>query len=81
MKNLEPDPPIERRIYLLRGRRVMLDRDLAKIYGVSTGRLNEQVKRNRRRFPADFMFRLSKQEMKNWVSHFCDTQFPSQNGT
>lgn len=46
----------------------MLDRDLAAMYGVSTGRLNEQVKRNPKRFPADFAFRLNKEEMANWIS-------------
>lgn len=50
---------IQSRILLLRGHRVMLDADLAKLYRVSTKRLNEQVKRNRVRFPADFMFQLS----------------------
>jgi len=53
---------IERRILLLRGQRVMLDSDLADLYGVSTKRLNEQVRRNIRRFPADFMFQLSPDE-------------------
>lgn len=51
--------PIERRILLLRKHKVMLDADLAELYGVSTKRLNEQVKRNRDRFPPDFMFRLT----------------------
>lgn len=50
---------IENRIFLIRGHRVILDCDLAAIYGVTTKRLNEQVKRNRSRFPEDFMFRLS----------------------
>ena len=49
-------------ILVLRGERVILDRDLAAIYGVSTGRLNEAVKRNARRFPKDFMFRLTREE-------------------
>ena len=53
---------IERRILLVRGQRVMLDSDLADLYGVSTKRLNEQVRRNIRRFPADFMFQLSPDE-------------------
>jgi hypothetical protein len=50
------------RILLVRGQRVLLDADLAKLYGVTTARLNEQVRRNAVRFPADFMFRLDKQE-------------------
>ena len=57
--------PIERiasRIYLIRGLKVMLDSDLAELYGVTTGRVNEQVSRNRDRFPEDFMFRLTQEE-------------------
>lgn len=50
---------IAQRISVLRGQRVLLDADLARIYGVSTGRLNEQVKRNARRFPEDFVFQLT----------------------
>jgi ORF6N domain len=53
---------IERRIYFARGQKVMLDTDLAELYGVPTFRLNERVKRNRKRFPADFMFQLKPQE-------------------
>ncbi len=53
---------IERRIYLIRGIKVMIDVDLAELYGVPTHRLNERVKRNRKRFPEDFMFQLTKVE-------------------
>lgn len=53
---------IERRIYLIRGQKVMIDFDLAELYGVPTKRLNEQVTRNLKRFPEDFMFRLTKEE-------------------
>lgn len=53
---------IEPRIYLIRGQKVMIDEDLAELYGVPTKRLNEQVRRNRKRFPADFMFQLAKEE-------------------
>ena len=53
---------IERRIFLVRGQRVILDSDLAKIYGVPTYRFNEAIKRNRQRFPADFMFQLTAEE-------------------
>lgn len=55
-------PAIEKRIFVVRGRRVMLDEDLADLYGVETKRLVEQVKRNLERFPADFMLQLSKEE-------------------
>lgn len=68
MANTAPLVPAERiksRILLIRGRRVLLDADLAELYRVSTGRLNEQVKRNRRRFPADFMFQLSLGETRS----------------
>jgi hypothetical protein len=64
--------PIERiasRIYLMRGQKVMLDRDLAELYGVTTGALNQAVKRNRKRFPPDFMFQLSNDETEKWKSH------------
>lgn len=53
---------IQNKIYEIRGQRVMLDQDLAGMYGVTTGRLNEQVKRNIERFPEDFMFQLTKGE-------------------
>ena len=53
---------IEQRIYLIREQKVMIDFDLAELYGVPTKRLNEQVRRNRKRFPEDFMFRLTKEE-------------------
>ena len=53
---------IESLIKVIRGQQVMLDRDLATLYGVETKRLNEQVKRNTKRFPEDFMFQLTKDE-------------------
>jgi hypothetical protein len=65
---LIPEERIEKSILLIRGHKVLLDRDLAKMYGVATGRLNEQVRRNLRRFPADFMFQLSREEFENWKS-------------
>ena len=60
--NVESLEKIEKFIYQMRGRRVMLDVDLAKVYGVTTKRLNEQVERNQKRFPADFFFVLNKKE-------------------
>jgi hypothetical protein len=57
-------PSIERRIFVVRGRQVMFDEDLADLYGVETKRLVEQVKRNRKRFPEDFMFQLRKEEVE-----------------
>jgi len=56
---------IEHAILLIRGHRVLLDADLALLYGVSVGRLNESVKRNRHRFPDDFMFQLSEAEFQS----------------
>lgn len=56
------------KIFVIRGRKVMLDNDLAVLYGVRTGRLNEQVKRNTKRFPEDFMFQLTKRELLNLKS-------------
>ena len=61
---------IERRIYLIRGHKVMIDVDLAELYGVPTHRLNERIKRNRKRFPDDFMFQLTKDEAENLRSQF-----------
>ena len=61
--NLIPAGRIERRILLLRGQKVMLDRDLAELYGVETRTLNQAVRRNVQRFPADFMFELSREEI------------------
>jgi len=66
-----PAERIERRILLIRGQKVMIDADLAELYGVTTKRLNEQVKRNRERFPGDFMFRLTSREKVEVVAN-CD---------
>ena len=65
---LVPTELVERRILLLRGHKVMLDRHLAEMYEVPTFRLNEAVKRNRRRFPEDFMFQLSRKEVTSLTS-------------
>lgn len=59
---------IENKILLIRGQKVILDRDLAEMYGVSTGRLNEQVRRNISRFPMDFMVQLTREEFNNLIS-------------
>lgn len=61
---------VKKAILLVRGQKVILDADLAKLYGVETRRLNEQVKRNIERFPGDFMFQLTKDEFENLKSHF-----------
>jgi len=71
MKELIPVEVIEQRILLIRGLRVILDADLAVLYGTTTKRLNEQVRRNRDRFPQDFMFQLTKREKAEVVA-ICD---------
>ena len=63
-----PEEVIIGKIYELRGEKVMLDRDLAKLYGVETKRLKEAVRRNSHRFPKDFMFEMTKDEFQNWRS-------------
>ena len=62
------------KIYLLRGHKVMLDSDLAELYGVETKRLKEQVNRNIKRFPADFMFEMTEHELKIWRSQFATSK-------
>ena len=69
--SIVPLENIESRIFLIRGHKVMIDADLANIYGVTTKRLNEQIKRNRDRFPEDFMFQLTKEEKDEVVAN-CD---------
>ena len=64
------DEFIANQIITLRGKKVMIDSDLAKLYGVSTKRLNEQVKRNLKRFPEDFMFRINREEKKQILTTF-----------
>lgn len=63
-----PQEVIASKIYIIRGEKVMLDSDLAELYGVPTGRLNEAVKRNIQKFPEDFMFQLSNEEFENLKS-------------
>lgn len=68
--NLIPIEKIENTIYLIRGEKVMLDRDLAVLYGVDTHVLKQAVRRNKDRFPTDFMFVLNPTEFRNWRSQF-----------
>jgi hypothetical protein len=70
-KTLVPVGRIQKVILLIRSEKVILDADLATLYGVSTKRLNEQVKRNRGRFPDDFMFQLTAEEKAGVVAN-CD---------
>jgi len=71
MKALTTQEVIESKILIIRGYKVMIDRDLAIFYGVSTKRLNEQVKRNAKKFPKEFMFQLTKAEKDELVAN-CD---------
>lgn len=71
MTNIIPIEHIEQKIILIRGLKVMIDADLAMLYGVPTKRLNEQVKRNLERFPSDFMFELTEKEKTEVVAN-CD---------
>ena len=71
--------PIESLIHMIRGQQVMLDSDLARLYGVETRRLNEQVKRNIERFPEDFLFQLTKDEISNLMSQNATSSLKSQN--
>ena len=72
---LIPDENIMSKIYFIRGHKVMLDRDLAELYEVETRRLNEQVRRNLKRFPLDFMFQLTQSELKILMSQFATSSW------
>ena len=84
--SIQPVEQIESLIITVRGKQVILDRDLARLYGVETKRLNQQVQRNIERFPEDFMFQLTKEEAESSRSQFAtlngdDTNLRSQNAT
>ena len=83
MKNsgLIPVERIEGAIYLIRGEKVMFDRDLAELYGVSTKVFNQAVKRHKDRFPDDFMFQLTLAEGKSWWAEVLAIRLRSQNVT
>lgn len=80
IQNIDPEltasfsqESIQSKIYTIRGMQVMLDRDLAECYGVTTGALNQAVKRNIGRFPERFMFQMSQEEFENWKSQIVIT--------
>ena len=73
-----PDEIVLRKIYLIRGQKVMLDRDLAELYGVETKVLKQAVRRNIDRFPDDFMFEMTKDELENWRSQFVTSNSDKQ---
>ena len=73
--SIVPDENIMGKIYYIRGEKVMFDRDLANLYGVETGALNQAMKRNMKRFPEDFMFKLTKEEASNWKSQLVTSNY------
>jgi len=75
-----PEELIINQIYVIRGHKVMLDRDLATLYGVETKRLKEAVKRNIERFPEDFMFELTKVEFEIWRSQIATSKSSDKKG-
>ena len=79
--NQNPLENIENLILNIRGKQVMLDRDLARLYGVETKVLNQAVKRNLERFPEDFMFQLTNEEFENWKSQIVTSNWMTQKAT
>jgi hypothetical protein len=78
MSKITPPQRVQSYIYRIRGQQIMLDSDLAELYGVSVGRLNEAVSRNRKRFPVDFQFRLSAVEWELLRSQMATSNLISQ---
>ena len=76
-----PDELVMNKIYLIRGQKVMIDRDLAELYGVTTGNLNLAVKRNKKRFPADFIFQLTKEEYESLILQSAMSKKQGRGGT
>lgn len=74
-QSLISEETISNKIYFIRGQKVLLDFDLAHLYGVETRRLNEQVKRNILRFPSDFMFQLTEAELENLMSQIATSSW------
>ena len=75
LQPIHPDEIVISKIYQIRGEKIMLDSDLAELYGVETRRLNEQVKRNIDRFPSDFMFQLTEKEFDNLKSQIATSSW------
>ncbi len=71
---------IENKIYVIRGQKVMIDRDLTALYSIETKQLKRQVNRNIERFPSDFMFELTQQEFENWRRQFGTSNFSDKMG-
>jgi len=79
-EKLISDEEVMNKIYLIRGKKVMLDRDLAELYGVTTGNLNLAVKRNKGRFPDDFMFVLTREEFEFLILQFAISKKEGRGG-
>ena len=79
MENEISNLQIEKKIFVIRGVQVMVDRDIAELYGVETRRLNEQVKRNIERFPEEFMFQMNNEEFENWKSQIVISNSGNEN--
>ena len=79
MENEISNLQIEKKIFVIRGVQVMIDRDIAELYGVETRRLNEQVKRNIERFPEEFMFQMNNEEFENWKSQIVISNSGNEN--
>lgn len=75
-----PDEVVMSKIYLIREQKVMLDRDLAELYGVKTNRLKEAVRRNMTRFPQDFMFEMNPDELEYWRTQFATSNLGDKMG-
>ncbi len=75
-----PSEIIQSKIYLIRGEKIMVDRDLAELYWVETKQLKRQVNRNMERFPLDFMFEMSKEELENWRCQVGTSNFGDKMG-
>lgn len=80
LKISKADEAVMNKIYLIRGQKVMIDRDLAELYEVETKRLKESVRRNESRFPKDFMFEMTKKEFENWRTHFASSTKEDKRG-
>ncbi len=80
MEKMLIEQKVVSKIYLIRGKKVMLDRDLAELYNVETKILNQAVKRNKNRFPEDFMFQLNTKEFENWKSQIVTSNLEAQMG-
>ena len=78
MRDLVPEDRIQQRIFEVRGKKVMLDRDLAELYGVGTKVLNQAVRRNQERFPDGFAFQLTPAEVKVWMPQSTTSRLRSQ---